>query len=600
MATGGAKRRFSSVALVLLATLIVVGIAAPIIVSINNDRIVVSSSKLAAAPRDSVMITSPTALAQSKLITLERGLLFPADAGGRAHETPLTKAQLASGNTHFVLENATLRIQAGQAVEISQNSSPLIEAVAAMQFETLALRKSTVHIFLPDGRVETLTELDGTIAQRRKSTLLIKGKGDLRGQRVKFDIASGVLADARPGTMAPLKISLQTGLLETTFDGRFGLVGPPQLHGAIEFTTSNVRQIARWFGSPWTAGTELKDLSGKGQLAWTGPAMAFNKGTFQLDGNQATGTLHLNFANTRPSLGGTLALKSLDLGRYLPSRAIAMPLIPANAWKSLLSTDLSLPLAQYFDVDLRISADKVLLGSLQLGRAAAAVTVSQGRMLADIGTFEFDGGRGNGQISADMSGTTPRLTLRGRLDDIDATRITSGLFGHPVLNGRATITTDIASTGRTGDDLMGASLGKLNIALRNGGRLGVDLRGLSTSAVKRAADGWGSAARGQTAFDTVDATFAVRAGTLVADDVNAKSGELTTAFSGQIDVPGNRLNISVVQLPSLPTPSKTSATPGNLSLQIFGPWGAPTIRNESTRERAADPARATDASPARL
>ena len=92
MANGGAKRRFSSVALVLLAALIVVGIAAPIIVSINSDRIVVSSSRLSAAPRDSVMISSPTALAQSKLITLERGLLFPADASGRAFETPLTKA----------------------------------------------------------------------------------------------------------------------------------------------------------------------------------------------------------------------------------------------------------------------------------------------------------------------------------------------------------------------------------------------------------------------------------------------------------------------------------------------------------------------------
>lgn len=600
MATRRAKRRLSSVALVLLATLIVLGIAAPIIVSFSSNRIIVSSSSLVAAPRDSVQISTPTSISQTKFLTLERGLLFPSDSAGRALETPLTKLQLTGGNSHFVLDNATLRLQSGQVVAIEENSSPLIEAVSALQFESIALRKATIHVFLPDGRTETMTDIDGTVTHRRKSTLFIVGKGDLRGQRVKFELAAGVLADARPGSTVPLKFSFRSSLLEGTFEGRVGFAGPAQMQGAVEFAAPNVRQIARWFGAPWPAGNELRDLSGQGQLAWAGPAMAFNKGSFQLDGNQATGTLHLNFANQRPSLGGTLALKSLDLGRYFPGRASSMPMIAGKTWNSLLGTDLSLPLAQYFDVDLRISSDKVTLGSVTLGRAAAAVTVSQGRMLADIGAFEFDGGRGSGQISADMSGTIPKLTVRGRLDDIDAARITTSLFGHPVLTGRATVTTDLTSTGRTGDDLLGASNGKLNIAVRSGGRLGVDLRGLSAAAQKRAADGWGSAARGQTNFDTLDAAFAMRTGTLVADDVNAKAGELTTAFGGQIDLPTSRLNLSVVQLPTLTTPARTGATAGTLSLQIFGPWATPTIRNENSRARAADPARAPDASPARL
>ncbi|MEQ1611738.1 MAG: AsmA-like C-terminal region-containing protein [Hyphomicrobiaceae bacterium] len=587
----------------LLTTLIGLGIAAPLIISISSDHITVSSSRLLAAPRDSVMISSPAPLGQSKLLTIERGLLYPADSAGRALETPLTRPQLASGNTRFVLENATLRIQSGSLEAGEGNSAALIEAISAMQFESLSLRKATVHVLLPDGRTETMTDIDGEISHRRKATLFVKGKGDLRGQRVKFDLSSGLLTDARPGSTVPLKLSFQSSLIEASFEGRVGLVGPVQLQGSIEFTAQGIRQIARWFGSPWPAGNELRNLSGQGQLAWAGPAMAFNKGAFQLDGNQATGTLHLNFANARPSIGGTLALKSLDLGRYFPSRAAPLPLIAGNTWKNLLTTDLTLPLAQHFDVDLRISSDKVLLGNLQFGRAAAAVTVSQGRMLADIGAFEFDGGRGNGQISADMSGSIPKLTLRGRLDEIDATRISTSLFGHPVLTGRATITTDLASTGRTGDDLMASSQGKLNIAIRAGGRLGVDVRGLATSTQKRTADGWGSAGRGQTTFDTLDAVFAVRAGALIADNVSAKSGDITTAISGQIDMPTSRLNLSIVQSPTatsaVATPTATPAKSGP-TIQIFGPWSAPTVRNDGNRERAADPTRPADGGPARL
>jgi AsmA protein len=445
-----------------------------------------------------------------------------------------------------------------------------------------------------------MTDIDGDVSHRRKATFFVKGKGDLRGQRVEFDLSSGVASDARPGSTVPLKMTLKGGLLEVSFDGRVGFVGPVQMQGAIDFAAPNIRQIARWFGTPWPAGNELRELSGQGQLAWSGPAMAFNKGTFQLDGNQATGTLHLNFANARPSIGGTLALKTLDLGRYFPSRLSALPLTGANGWKSLLNTDLTLPLAQHFDVDLRISSDKVKLGSLQLGRAAAAVTVSQGRMLADIGAFDFDGGRGTGQISADMSGTTPQVTVRGRLEDIDAARFTSNLFGHQVLFGRATVTTDLASTGRTGDDLLLASKGKLNVAVRTGGKLGVDLRGLATTAQNRASDGWGASGRGQTAFDTLDAAFILRAGTLVANDVSAKSGELTTSFGGQIDVPTNRLYLSVQQITEDAVAAKNAAGVNSLSLQIFGPWSAPTVRNDASRERAADPVRTGATQPARL
>ena len=242
-------------------------------------------------------------------------------------------------------------------------------------------------------------------------------------------------------------------------------------------------------------------------------------------------------------------MKSLNLGRYFSSQPRIFANSSPSIWSSIVATDLSLPLTQQFDADLRISADKVTMGTVQVGRAAAALTVSQGRLLADIAAFEFDGARGSGQIIADMSGPAPKVSLRGRIEDLESSRATTSLFGHSVFTGRMAITTDIAATGKTGEQLLQSSSGRVSVAMRNGGRIGIDLRGLGDTVRKRIAEGWGSPARGQTSFDELDGTFQVRAGTLVIDRLRARSGDLATILSGMVDIPANRLNGSIVQLP---------------------------------------------------
>jgi hypothetical protein len=606
MASRGPKRRLSKVALALLGVSLLAGIAAPIIVSVGSNRITVDSSTLNAAPRDSYIVTAPTALGRSGFAMIERGTLYSSDANGRASEAPLNAAQVARGDGRFVIDNGVLRLRSTVAVQVTEpdGASLMVDAVSGLQFETLYLRRTTIHVTLPDGRVETIDNINGQVTNRRKAALVFSGKGDLRGQRVDFDGSIGLRAtEATPGATAPLKLSLRGGLLSVSFDGQAGFVGPAQLQGDVEFNVPNVRQVARLFGAPWPAGSGLRNLNGRGQLDWAGPAMAFNRATFQMDANEATGTLHLKFADARPSIGGTLAMKTLDLGRYFPGPGFTFPGAATSFWAQLLSTDLTLPLALHFDSDLRLSADRVKVGPIMFGRAAAAVTVSQGRMLADVGTFEFDGGRGSGQISADMSGSIPKVSVRGRLDEVDMTRATTSMMGHPVFGGRATVTVDVMSSGRTGDNLLATSSGRVNMTVRNGGRIGADLRGLAAAAQKRAIDGWGSATRGQTAFDELDGAFTVRSGVLVADDAKARSGEVSTVLSGAIDVGAGRVNMSVVQIPAGPDPRKPllEAVP-SMTLQIFGPWAKPTVRNNSTspRDRAAEPSTAGDVPPARL
>lgn len=587
MISRGTRRRFSSVALVLLATLLIGGIAAPIIVSVQSNRISVASSSLVAAPRDSIIITSPMPFGVSKLVTVERGSLYPAGPTGRALDLPLSRAQLDSGATRFVIENGSVRLSSGDGDIVAEQSSPLLDAISKLNFETIFLRKTALAVRLPDGHVETLTDVDGEVTQRRKSSLTLKGRGELRGQRVTIDATIGLVPDQRGVGGAPMKVAVKSAMLELAFDGRAVLTEPVHLSGAVEFKSPQLRALGRWFGMAWPAGTGLRNFTANGQMEWAGPALVVSRAVLGLDGNEATGTLNLNFAGARPFVGGTLALKSLDLGRYFPLPAAIEAATPAAAplpiASSLRATDLSVPLAQHVDADLRISADKVVIGRLPLGRSAAAVTIANGRLLADVGAFEFEGGRGSGQFSTDMTGSIPRVTVRGRLDDVDAQRFSMALFGHPVLTGKGTFTADVASQGRTGEDLLAVSHGKISIDMRSGGRLGVDLRALANASQRQAVDGWGAASKGAFAFDEFSGLFSVRAGTLLADNVKALAGDSELTLHGQVDVPAARLNASLLQM----APAAKGAASSNgvpvLSLQIFGPWLKPSIRNETGR-----------------
>lgn len=593
MATRRTSKRFNWLAAGFLVCLLIFCVATPVILFISSNQISVRSSDLIAASRDSVRISEPTALGQSQLVVIEQGNLFPADASGHALEVPLTAAQLTRGDGRFALDNAVLRLQPGQSILKGESLPPILAAVSKLQFDTLMLRQSTLHITLPDGRTEVMVKIDGELTNRRRA-LAIVGRGELRGQRVDFDISVGHQAEPRQNTTVPLKMSVKSGPLDVSFEGQVGGVGAYHLKGDVEFSSANVRRIARWFGAPWPNGNGLRNLSGRGEMEWSGPALAVNQATFLMDGNEATGSIHFKFAEQRPSIGGTLALGVLDLGRYFPSSTTAIEKVTGTlGWASVLGIDLTMPLTEHFDADLRVSANKVKLGSFQLGRSAAAVTVAQGRMLADVAAFEFEGSRGSGQITADMLGAIPRISLRGRLDDVDAARTLSSMFGHPVLAGKATITTDVTAQGKTGETLLLTSKGRINVSMRNGGRIGADLRGLAGAAQKRAIEGWGSAGRGQSPFDTFEGTFVLRSGALIAESAISKSAEVETVVAGTIDLAAGRLNGSVMQNLHVPfgAPTLAAAThrPPLFMLQIFGPWAKPTVRNDSAREQATDP-----------
>jgi AsmA protein len=541
-----------------------------------------SGSTVIAAPRDAYTVSSPLRLGQTPGVTLDRGTIFLLDhAVQRAAGSGETKRSTA-GVAALVIDGGVFRIGGGHdpaaapAAPSQDEASPLLDAVTAFGFEALSIQRSTLIVALPGGHTETFTDVSAEVSKSRSGTLAAKGNGSLRGQAVSFEAAVPGTIDTKPGHGAPLKLNVKSPHIEIVFEGSVALADTLQLEGHCKLTATDLRQTARWLGAPWPAGFGLRGLNIEGQLVWSGSGLAFDRAVFHMDGNEAIGALTVSLAGDRPAVTGTLALKSLDMTEYIAGQAGVQGLA-SSSWAWLAGSEISMPLSKHFDADVRVSAGRLVAGNLEFGRSAAAVSLKEGQLVADFAELDLDGARGSGQLAADLTGPRPMLTMRGKLEDVDAGRATSMIFGHSALQGSATVVADLTATGEKVSDLVDTVSGKLAIGL-GGGRLGFDVKALVDAVQKQDTEGWTRAARGESSIDHLDAHLFLQNGVVSSERVQASTGETALAAIGTIDLPRKRLDVRVLvdTAFSLHAGNRTAGGPEILHLQ--GPWANPAIR----------------------
>jgi AsmA protein len=573
------RRRLSSVTLAMLVWL-GLGLAAPVLFSLYSSDLGLQSATVVAAPRDSFTLDRPIELSQSPQVTVERGTIVLVNTSGKESTGEPIETMLARGDAGLVLDGATILVSPNRWTVASAEGqlAPLVGVVKNINWESLAIRRGTFIIALPGGQVESLNDVEADVSLKRKGTVAVKGSALLRGQRVSFQATSGTQVERKGPPHLPLKLQLKSPLLEFTFDGRLGLGEDVQLQGQGEVQIERARQAARWFGAAWpSGGPGLRKLSAKGQFDWTKHTLEFDKATFRMDGNEATGVLGLNLRGARPTITGTLALRSLDLSQYLAGSEQdgGEPLL---SWTSLAASLLEAPFGTMLSADVRISAERVMAGNVELGRSAASITLKDGRLLADLAELQLIGGKGGGQIRADFTGYHPKLALRVKLDDVDLGRVSTVLAGHGILQGPATVVADITASGVTGSDLARTLGGRLNIRAQQGGRLGIDIKSLQAAAQAGESEGWGAGLRGTTPFDRLDLRLVVRDGVVLSETAELIAGDTSWSATGSVSLPASRLDLRVVQgtavTPARPTGEQAKAR----TLELRGPWSVPQVK----------------------
>ncbi|HRO50443.1 MAG TPA: AsmA family protein [Hyphomicrobium sp.] len=584
--TGKADRRRPLIVLSVLLAVIGAALVVPVLIGARQGE-PIPGSTVRAESHDIVAITSPVALFAAPAVTLERGALSL--AAGNAGDTgvgALVRTLVAGRGVDLVLDDARFTVDraktpngaghAGPHEALSEALTSVVSTLTDFRFRNLTLSDATVVVLHGDGARETFSRIDADLTKDRSGLVTGKGRLAYRGEPLDFELA--FTPPPHDAAELDVRVNVKGKYLSLAFNGRM----PPGERSRIvaenaELSISDVRGAASWLGGSWPAGPGLGPFTAKGELMLDERAVSFANAKITLDGNAATGTLALIYAAERPSIEGTLAFATLDLAPYATS-ARPNAIARATGWLASLGipglADSSL--VNELDADLRISAATVTNKSAKLGRAAASLTVKSGKLYGEIVELAFDqGGGGEAQFSADMTGSDPRYTIRADLTDIDFATLPRILSGPPALEGIGALKLDLAAEGSSEGALLRSIEGTMSVEMREAGRFGIDVDALPSVASGAPSEGWGAAGAGTTTVSGLSARFKASGGVFAADGVEARIGSRTGRLIGSADLDSAAVDF-VLSLDELPGAEKSGKPVG--AFRIQGPWAAPTIR----------------------
>jgi AsmA protein len=605
--TAEGERRSPSLVAIAAFAIIVPLLAVPMLFSGRTGAPALQGSDLRAETSNSFTITEPLTLSTTPGLVLEAGTLsLVSSQAGRARSGEALFTVLSRGGADLVLDGAKLRVRqrldAADSVGTLPGAdalAPLAAAVADLKFNTLTIKDAAITFDAPGGGEETLTDVNAEVNNARKTSAQANGSFRLRGEEHTFAVAAALPHYKKDGTV-PVRASVKGPLVELKFDGRYAAVDRSQLlANNAELRLADVRGAARWLGANWPQGPGLGEFTAKGLLTWSDDTLSFEDARFTLDGNASTGGLSLKFRPERPLLEGTLAFDSLNIGHYFPEReAERGRLANMEGLPSLIASLVRFPggaspsLIREIDADLRISAVSVSLGGPALGRCAATVSISHGKLFADLAEVEFElGGSGEAQVTVDMSREKPRYALRGKFADLDMARATETHLGQALLEGTGTLDIEVAGRGETEDAVLSSLDGRIELQMPQGARLGVGIEALAQAAqASPLAGGWGDAATQATRLDTLSARFLASDGVLTTETLRGATGDKVITGSGHVNVAERTLDL-IVRVAGAPAADGAGSAPEPAppsSFRIIGRWEAPSIRPASPADKAED------------
>lgn len=189
------------------------------------------------------------------------------------------------------------------------------------------------------------------------------------------------------------------------------------------------------------------------------------------------------------------------------------------------------------DIEGRLHLEELILARLHFGATALWMRGEKGRLDVDNRVQAFYQGTLAGRIAVDLRTGEPELRLVQRAEEVETAALLADLEVGDRLTGRATITTDLAATGRDPDALRHNLAGDLAIHIDRGALQDFNLERLVLGAQARL-QGKNPPADLPTAteFKDLGATARIDRGVLTNRDLAAFTDHVHIRGSGRIDI----------------------------------------------------------------
>jgi AsmA protein len=469
-------------------------------------------------------------------------------------------------------------IRVTRTADGQSNWTPFVETIVRAMKPGADSPVSFSEIRIQDGELsyedvsnhvsESLGDIDLSLAWPSISrSFAATGQFDWRGERVDGSISISDFLAALSGDRSGLKARVASAPLKFAFDGTVANRTSLMMEGTLTADSTSLRNALRWAGQPPPGSGGFGRFALKARANVVGSSIALTNVNIELDGNVAEGVL--TYANNgRQTLQATLAAGALDFTPYIST--VRLLASGARDWNRQL---FDLHALSTTDLDMRLSAAKVTVGSTKLGRTAVGANLRNGTLALSIGEAQIYGGIAKGSFGISRADAAADVKAQFQLTDVDLQTCASDLFGTSRLTGRGNLNLMLEATGSSPFGLAQSLDGTALLNGHDGAIGGFNVEQLLKRLERRPLSGGGNFRSGQTPFDKLNVAVNFRDGIATVSDVRVEGPTARVTLAGTASVPAREYDLKGVA--SLTTAAGAGSF--DLPFVIQGPWDDPLI-----------------------
>ncbi|MFG1298833.1 AsmA family protein [Xanthobacter sp. V3C-3] len=401
---------------------------------------------------------------------------------------------------------------------------------------------------------------------------------DWREDRVAATALVDDAAALMSGTPTPTRLMVSTTAARARFQGRAALGDAPVMEGTVSAEGESLRDLITW------AGLELPTAGGFGpfalasRLSLDNGAVSLTEAAVELDGNRGDGAFLLQVAQGRPVLQGTFAADRLNLTPY---GALRLTTDDGRAWDR---RRIDLSWLSALDLDLRLSAGRVIADETTLSTVAASAVLSAGRLVIALGEAKGWGGALRASLSLAPAAPEPdalpddapgaEVRFEAEATDVDLARTLEEIAGMRRIEGVGSLQVDVAGAGHSVLDIARNVAGSISLSAANGYLAGFDVAQVLQRVERRPLSAVTDSRGGRTAFAEMACRIAIVDGVGTVEEMQLQGRQVRLNMAGSVAIGERTIDLSG-KAALLPSGKGTGGV--ELPFSVHGPWDAPVV-----------------------
>lgn len=372
--------------------------------------------------------------------------------------------------------------------------------------------------------------------------------------------------------ISTFELQLHTAALNAQLVGEIFAGKQMQVEAQLKMSSPSLHALAQWSAANAETVPDTGAINGSARLRMSDHDLVLDDAVLQIGTSEAEGYLALRNSGPRPSLQGTLDFDHIDLQPFFNVEAGAVTDSTGWGTRDITGDNLS-----PFDMDFRLSAEKLLLAKTAIENAALSILTRDDRVELSLGQGQFYGGQVTGRLVT-QTRETGGVKILGAvsLADIHLDNALREMFGIVRLTGKGALSLDFNGEGRTASEVVNSLNGEARIRMTEGSFAGIDMATLMQRAKDNPVEAFLEARSGQSTVDDASARFLINNGIAVTEDGSVTGPGYQMSLKGRI-----LLGVQEVDINGLLQPPIGVIPSFDLPFIIRGTWNDPVIAPSS-------------------